>query len=213
MIPDILKLANVVLWDFDGVIKDSVEVKSIAFEKLFESFGSEIAKKVKNHHEQNGGMSRFDKLPIYIEWSGQSPSPVLIKKYSERFSNLVTKEVIDSNWVPGILDYLNNNSLNQKFFLITATPQLEIEYILNSLHLTQFFHKVIGSPTKKDVAIKNILEEFSINPNQSVMVGDSVSDYDASSINSISFILRCTSFNQHLQKNLDCPMIDNYYDE
>jgi len=30
--------AEVIFWDFDGVIKDSVEVKSIAFEKLFSDY-------------------------------------------------------------------------------------------------------------------------------------------------------------------------------
>ena len=51
-----------IFWDFDGVIKESLEVKSNAFFKLFEKFGHDIASKVRNHHEDNvnylGGSGR-----------------------------------------------------------------------------------------------------------------------------------------------------------
>ena len=45
-----------IFWDFDGVIKDSMTVKSDAFEQLFLPFGENIAKKVRTHHEANGGI-------------------------------------------------------------------------------------------------------------------------------------------------------------
>ncbi len=83
---DFIKIAKVVFWDFDGVIKDSVEVKSDAFEQLFLPFGKDIAKKVRIHHEENGGISRFDKLPIYLDWAGQTLSTQLIDEYSGKFS-------------------------------------------------------------------------------------------------------------------------------
>ena len=56
-----------VFLDFDGVIKDSVGGKSDAFEKLFLPFGTGISKKVRLHHEDNEGVSRFDKLPLYLK--------------------------------------------------------------------------------------------------------------------------------------------------
>jgi|TARA_Y100000310_G_C20511448_1_gene729077 beta-phosphoglucomutase-like phosphatase (HAD superfamily) len=34
--------AKVIFWDFDGVIKDSVNVKTRAFEKLFLPFGENV---------------------------------------------------------------------------------------------------------------------------------------------------------------------------
>lgn len=58
--------AELIFWDFDGVIKDSVSVKTLAFEKLFLPYGKKIAQKVKNHHEANGGVSRFEKIPLYL---------------------------------------------------------------------------------------------------------------------------------------------------
>ena len=45
MISENIKKAKTIFWDFDGVIKDSVSVKSDAFEELFLPFGSDVAKK------------------------------------------------------------------------------------------------------------------------------------------------------------------------
>ena len=42
---ELLKNYDVIFWDFDGVIKESVEVKSNAFEQLFSPFGKEVSKK------------------------------------------------------------------------------------------------------------------------------------------------------------------------
>lgn len=206
----IIENAKVIFWDFDGVIKDSVEVKSKAFEQLFETFGSEVALRVRSHHEANGGMSRFDKLPIYLEWSDQSPSQALVDEYSARFSGLVKQNVIESEWVQGVFYYIQHNSKNQIFFLVTATPQLEIEEILDVLQIKQYFRKIIGAPTKKGDAIKTLLTEHSFAADQAVMIGDSNTDYEAASANHVPFILRRTNLNGTLQERLTCSMINDF---
>ena len=207
---DLIKRAEVVFWDFDGVIKDSVKVKSDAFEQIFLPFGKEIAKKIKIHHEINGGMSRFDKLPIYLDWSGVVPSRQLVDEYAEKFSLLVKQKVIDSEWVDGILEYLQNNYKRQQFFLITATPQQEIEDILFQLKIESYFNEVLGSPIKKSNAIERLLRQYSISPENAVMVGDADSDYQAAQFNNIQFVLRRTDLNETLQQKLECQMVCNF---
>ena len=199
-----------IFWDFDGVIKDSVGVKSDAFEELFLPYGKEFARKVRKHHEDNGGMSRFDKLPLYLKWAGLEPSQTLIKEYAEDFSILVKQAVIDSDWVRGVLIYLEKNCMKQQFFLVTATPQEEIEAILNALKITEYFSEVIGSPTPKNEAIKMLLDRYNIESEQAVMIGDSISDYMAATENQVKFVLRKTKLNKLLQQQLDCLMIDNF---
>ena len=199
-----------IFWDFDGVIKDSVGVKSDAFEELFLPYGKEFAKKVRKHHEDNGGMSRFDKLPLYLKWAGLELSQTLIKEYAENFSILVKQTVIDSDWVRGVLIYLQKNFKKQQFFLVTATPQEEIEAILNALKITEYFSEVIGSPTTKNEAIKMLLDRYNIESGQAVMIGDSISDYMAATENQVKFVLRKTKLNKVLQQQLDCLMIDNF---
>ena len=51
-----------IFFDFDGVLAESVQVKSDAFFKLYLPYGEEVAQKALNHHINNGGMSRFEKF-------------------------------------------------------------------------------------------------------------------------------------------------------
>ena len=70
--------ARVVFWDFDGVIKDSVPVKTEAFRKLFLSYGADITDKVVKHHLANGGVSRFKKIPYYFkEYIGKDSKTIV----------------------------------------------------------------------------------------------------------------------------------------
>jgi len=197
-------------FDFDGVIKDSVSVKSDAFEILFSEFGTEISTKVRKHHEANGGMSRYDKLPIYLSWVEMMPTEALVEEYSNRFSNIVKQQVVDSKWVAGVVEFIKKNNCKQEMFVVTATPQSEIEEILKALDLSRYFTEIIGSPTKKTEAVHQIINKYQLNPEKTVMIGDSMPDYLAASENSIEFILRKTLLNSKMQNTLQCKMIDNF---
>ena len=96
------------------------------------------------------------------------------------------------------------------FFLVTATPQLEIEEILLSLNIKYFFKEIIGAPMEKYNAINRILKKHALVPENSVMIGDSSSDYSAAKLNGVPFILRKTSTNKILQKQLSCLTIKNF---
>ena len=76
--------------------------------------------------------------PIFQIWG--SPEKVFFLSYVViefmivrsvfKFSKLVKKTVIESNWVPGAYEFLNLNHNSYNFFLVSATPQREIEDIL-----------------------------------------------------------------------------------
>ena len=54
------------LFDFDGVIKESNLIKGEVFKKIFKDFGPEVTSKIFNHHISNGGISRYEKIPLYL---------------------------------------------------------------------------------------------------------------------------------------------------
>ena len=186
----LLSNSTVIFWDFDGVIKDSVTVKTKAFVQLFEPYGHEVAEKVRFHHEANGGMSRFDKLPLYLQWAGEEPSESRVNEFCDRFGWLALQGVIDSPWVPGAEDYLRNNPHQQTFVLVSATPQQELEQILRALDLRKCFVEVFGAPTSKKEAIRMTLAARSISPQECIMIGDARADFEAAQANYVQFLLR-----------------------
>ena len=73
----LLKEKQVIFWDFDGVIKDSLAVKSLGFERLFSSYGVDIVEKVRDHHNAHGGISRYEKYSFI--WTGRVNRQLRIK--------------------------------------------------------------------------------------------------------------------------------------
>jgi phosphoglycolate phosphatase-like HAD superfamily hydrolase len=197
---DMLHRYPVVFWDFDGVIKDSVEVKGAAFERLFVPFGADLAARVRHHHEQNGGVSRSEKLRLYLRWAGEPASKAQVERYCELFSAAVRQAVIDSNWVPGAREYLEENHGRQTFILLSATPQQELEGIVRALGGANWFRAIHGAPIVKAEAITVSLTELRRAPGEALLIGDSDADYEAAAKAGVEFLLRCTNLNSALQK-------------
>lgn len=209
----IINCAGLVFWDFDGVIKDSVDVKTAAFEHLFLPYGAEIVRRVRQHHEANGGVSRFDKIPLYLGWAGESASAAQVAAFCERFAKSVLQAVIDAPWVPGVREYLLRHCAEQYFVLVTATPQEEIEQILAALELAHCFREVYGAPTPKACAIAAVLARQKCAPGQALMIGDAETDRQAAQANAVPFLLRRTPLNLSIQASYGGPMFDDLNDE
>ena len=191
---------DVVFWDFDGTIKDSVDVKSNAFEKLFLPYGVESAKRVRLHHEENGGLSRFKKIPLYLEWVGEEVTEQKVEQFCDRFSELAFQGVIDSPWVVEAHEYLLQNYQKQYFVLVTATPQEEIELIVDRLNIAYLFKEIYGAPHSKADMVAAVMQRLKMKREQALMIGDAETDMRAAEESGISFLLRATSINQHIQK-------------
>ena len=147
----IIKRAEIIFWDFDGVIKDSVSIKSEAFAELFRPFGTDFCNKVRNHHNRNGGVSRFIKIPIYLDWAGLEINDEVINNYCAKLRVLVEKKVIASDWVLGVKSLIYRSCAENKInVIVSATPQDEIEKILSNLKIRKYFQNVFGSPMTKD---------------------------------------------------------------
>lgn len=199
-----------VFWDFDGVIKESVSTKTEAFIELFQKYGQKVAERVKNHHIYNGGMSRYDKVPLYLKWSGIEPTSFNIKKNCDEFSKIVKKKVINSNWVPGVEEFLRLNKDKYIFVMISATPTSELEEICKTLNIYEYFAKIYGSPIKKAIAIRNCIKHFNIPENKCLFFGDAKADIDAANETKINFIFRRHDHNKILKINSNINVINDF---
>ena len=196
----LIEQAEIVFWDFDGVIKDSVEIKSLAFRELFSGHNQDLGNRISLHNERNSGLSRFEKIPLYLSWSDEAVTNQKVQESCSKFSLLVKQSVIDSQWVCGFLEFIKRYHKPKKHILVTATPTKEIKEILQALNIQQFFHKVYGSPISKTDVIKKVMMKNKVNPKHAIMIGDSEGDYKAAKENNVVFFLRSTKLNKDLQK-------------
>ncbi|MGH8249553.1 MAG: HAD family hydrolase [Steroidobacteraceae bacterium] len=202
--------AKIVFWDFDGVIKDSVSVKARAFHALFLPYGREVAEKVLEHHLANCGMSRYEKLPLYLNWAGLGASDRVIQDFAAKFSDAVEDAVVQSAWVPGVQTVLATGSETSKFVLITATPQAEIERILERLAIRRFFAQIVGAPIRKAAGISAALADFGVQPECALVIGDSREDLAAAQQCGVPFLLRRTPENARTMPDYNGPQIAGF---
>jgi len=188
-----------ILFDFDGVICESVDIKTDAFYELYLPEGKVIAEAVKKHHIENGGMARYDKFRHYeTKFIGKDLTEERMESLSKEFSCLVKKKVIAASFVVGALEFLKEFSQNYKCFIISATPIDEMKEIAREKNIDIFFKEIFGSPKDKTTWAKYILETYELKAKETLFIGDARSDYGAAKANDMHFLLRRTKDNKKL---------------
>lgn len=83
-------MIRAIIFDFDGVILDSVDIKTKAFARLFEEHGPEVVEQVVADHLAQCGISRFRKFAHIYENILHRPMPDgESERLGEKFSALV----------------------------------------------------------------------------------------------------------------------------
>lgn len=179
-----------IFFDFDGVIADSVDIKTKAFAKLFEGYGEEVVKKVVEHHLNHGGVSRYDKFRYYYQnLLSKKITDDEIGTLDKKFSEIVFNEVLKAPFIEGVIDFFNLCYEKKKaMFIVSATPQKEIEKIVKARGIDRYFREVVGSPPTKDENLTYLIKQYDIDPLKAVYFGDSPNDLEVAQKHLISFI-------------------------
>jgi|TARA_Y100000310_G_C20638154_1_gene792363 phosphoglycolate phosphatase-like HAD superfamily hydrolase len=200
-----------IIFDFDGVIAESVQVKTDAFATLYAAYGTDIVRKIVKHHEANGGMSRYEKFKIYHElFLNKTITEEENSALANHFSDLTVGKVIAAPYVRGALEFIKKSYDKYKLFISTGMPTEEMEKILAGRKIANYFTDVFGSPTKKTVHVSNILNNYNLDPNELIFYGDSKTDLDAAKHANISFVLIKNRYNQTLSASFRGKIINNF---
>ncbi len=191
-------MIKAIIFDFDGVIVESADIKTEAFRKLFSSYPDKVDRIV-NHHLENMGISRYVKFRYIFE-------NILHKELTqneeaqlgERFSQIVLGEILKAPFVAGVLDFFKNCDGRYQLFIASGTPQDELDHVVLKRGLKDYFRGIYGSPRQKLDIIESILRQNNILQNEAVFVGDAESDLIAAKETGIYFIARISADNGDL---------------
>lgn len=182
---------DAIVFDFDGVLVESVDVKTQAFAAIYEPFGTDVMRRVVEWHLAHGGVSRFDKFRhFHREFLGQPLGAIEEQNLGRRFSQMVEEAVVESPWVPGAREFLEANYASIPLYLASGTPQEELRRIVARRDMAQYFRGIFGSPAKKDRILSNILTLERLAPERVLMVGDATTDLEGASQVGTAFIGR-----------------------
>lgn len=193
-----------IIFDFDGVILDSLDCKTEAFYQMYLPYGEDIANKVRQYHILNGGVSRFEKFKT---WHNQylkvNLSEKEIQDLANQFSELVMENVIKSDPIPGAIEFIKRYSKHFNFFIISGTPDEEIKKICDAIEITDHFKEILGSPKNKMVWCNELKAKYEeLRNDNTIFLGDALSDFEAAQDNNFFFALRSANYNESIFSEL-----------
>lgn len=178
-----------IIFDFDGVLADSVDIKTQAFAELYNEYGEKVVDKVVEHHLANGGISRFQKFKLYHrEYLDITLTQDKLIELGEKFSEIVKQKVINAPYINGAYRFLKDYYNKYLIFICSGTPEEEIKEIIAKRRMDIFFKGVYGSPKRKKDLIEEIFSSSKLNRKEILFIGDALNDYDAARSEGIVFI-------------------------
>ena len=167
------------MFDFDGVLVESVDVKTRAFASLYEEHGKEVAAAVVDYHLTHGGLSRYEKFRhCHRALLGRELGAEEERSLGERFAALVEDAVVAAAWIPGAREFLEAWRGRLPLFVASGTPEEELLRIVRRRNMAHYFAGVGGTPASKGQLIAGFARAAGVPPARVLMVGDSTTDYE-----------------------------------
>ena len=178
-----------IFFDFDGVILDSLDIKELGFLKIFNKYKKKDIKKILSFHRKNLGKSRFVKIKyFYNVILDKEISISEMNSYSNQFSQIMRKELNNkSRLIKDSMTYIKNNYKKNNFFIVSGTEDIELKWLCDELQISSYFKEIKGSPAPKEKIVKKIIDENYLIKKESILIGDSLNDYEAAFCNKIKF--------------------------
>ena len=182
-------MIKTILWDFDGVILDSMKVRDLGFEQIFKDHNKELIDQLLVFHRKNGGLSRYVKIRYFFEeLLGEYISEEVVKEYAGKFSLLMRKELTNTkNLILDSVKFIENNYENYNFHIVSGSDQEELRFLCKELRIKKYFKSINGSPTQKNILVQNVINKNNYKIEETCLIGDSVNDFDAAIKNNILF--------------------------
>lgn len=178
-----------ILFDFDGVILDSMPVREYGFRKIFEKYNNDLVEKLLKYHNKNGGLSRYVKIRyFYEELLNKIISDDEVDSIAEKFSIIMRAKLTNKKYlILETVNFISNNHLKYNLHIVSGSDEKELRYLCRELEVEKYFKSIYGSPTHKNNLVKNVLTENKYKSKETILIGDSINDYQASEVNKIDF--------------------------
>jgi len=181
---------KVLIFDFDGVIVESNNIKDQAFDLIFKKYPKYYNQLIE-FHKENVSISRYEKFDYLIKITSNENDLNLKTNLLEEFSLITLGLMKTVPFVDGVIDFLKSIHNKIPIYLASVTPEKDLEIILEYLKINDYFKKVYGCPPWiKSEAIADIIRIEKVIPYEVLLIGDSYGDQRAAKDNNINFIGR-----------------------
>ena len=180
-----------IIFDCDGVILNSNNIKTEAFGEVVSDFGDLAVKRLKIFHLKRGGISRYEKFKYFLETIALELNlnlkNVSLEELIQKYSLVVKRrlEVCEIN-----NQIINFRKISQaKWFIVSGSDQKELREIFDKRKISKNFDGgIYGSPLNKEEIFDNLLKKNKINESESIYIGDSQYDHISAAKFNLDFL-------------------------
>lgn len=177
-----------IIFDFDGVILDSEAYKIETFKSLFLGFPKYI-KAIDDYNRTHRGISRYEKFEhIYKTILHLKYTQDVEKQLGEKYNRALLKNLKNSSLIPGVAVFLRQQQV--PMFIASSSKLEEMDNVMKTKEIKQYFTKVYGQPISKYDAIKDVLKNLKLLPKQVLFIGDAIVDLETAEKAEVNFIAR-----------------------
>jgi phosphoglycolate phosphatase-like HAD superfamily hydrolase len=181
-----LAASRKVIFDFDGTLVDSNEIKRRAFDLLFADYPDHMQEIQEYCHGHNHTI-RGDKFRYVTEEILRLPyTPERDRSLHELYEGLTTEGVVSAPEIPGATAFLR--SLKSSPALVSATPHDILLKILDRRGWRSLFDPVRGAPVDKADFLRGIRADVGCEPTRLVFIGDTEEDEKAAHVSGCTFV-------------------------
>jgi beta-phosphoglucomutase-like phosphatase (HAD superfamily) len=181
---------HAIVLDFDGVILESNGVKTEAFQDVFSRFPGH-ADAAMSYHRANAWRSRYDKIDFLLRELGRPDEARLREELAADFSRRTLERLATVPFVPGAPEFLAEFSARIALYVVSVTPQTDLDSTIRDRGLRHYFQDVYGCPPwTKATAVLDVLEHKRYEPSRVVLIGDAPGDRSAAAEAGVEFVAR-----------------------
>ncbi len=175
-----------IVFDCDGVVLDSNQVKTQAFYKAALPYGKEIAQSLVDYHVARGGISRYKKFEWLIEQCEGLKGPTL-EELLDSYAKEVESGLLSCNITSG-LTQLREYTQGANWLIVSGGAQHELREVFTKRDLVKYYDGgIFGSPDTKDEILSREIANGNIKL-PAIFIGDSKYDFEAATNAKLDFV-------------------------
>lgn len=180
---------QVIIWDFDGVIVNSNHIREDGFRYILSAYPEQKVSELLEYHNKTGGVSRIEKIRyFYSNILKRQMSPEALVEYGNEFKNYMLLHMKDESIViDETIRFIASTQHRYMHFICSGSDGSELDEICRFLGIAQYFRAIRGSPPSKAESLDKLLEDYCIDREQCIYVGDSLIDMASAAVCRVQF--------------------------
>ncbi len=184
----VIQSARAFVFDFDGTLVDSNEIKWRGFEVAFADFPDRLGE-IMAYCRQWNHTHRSEKFRYVCERIlGLSYTDGLSRVLHERYAAATEHAVVSAPEIPGAMAFLRRVSNRYRTALVSSTPHEVLLAMLDRREMRSYFDDIRGAPVDKSAWLTRFRVMHSLAGEQVIFWGDTEEDEHAAQTAGCVFI-------------------------